>query len=271
MTEEVNGGTPHERDRPPLPVAVGVLVLLVVGIIWWVAITHPSQAGVSALPSQAAGSTVQPATIDNLVLEEGPEPMTTGGAYHSINTRAEDPSPLTTAELSQVFPPGKGTGPMEISPDCAGAVTGALIIQALNAAGCDQVLRVIITCTGGTSCTSLIDIFNLTGGPSLTQAARAFGQEPGAGGTIAFPFHPPNSAPDGFILPWHGITAADIASASGNAADVDAFGHLLVVLWTYSPDGGSLAAMGASAVNGLIETAELSQFADDRADNGLTR
>lgn len=40
--------------------------------------------------------------------------------YHPIDTRAEDPAPLTTAELAKVFSPGQGGGPMEVSPDCAG-------------------------------------------------------------------------------------------------------------------------------------------------------
>lgn len=270
MVEDANGGTPQgrawrERAGLPLPVAIGALVLLVGGIIgWWITASQASQA------SQAGGNAWQPATINNLVLEEGTEPITTGADYHAIDTRAEDPSPLTTAELTQVFPPGQGGGPTDVSSDCAGAVTGVLIIQALKAAGCNQVLRLIATSTGtGGPCTALIDIFNLAGGPSLIQAARAFGQEPGSGATNFYPSHPPDAAPDGFILPWHGISTADIARASGNAADVDAFGHFLVVIWTYRPARGSQGSLHAQLVNGLIEIA-LSSFADNRADDGAT-
>ena len=103
-----------------------MIVLLAGGVTWGI------------MASQPGRPAWQPATIDNLVLEEGPDSITTGTDYHPIGTRAEDPAPLTTAELAKVFAPRQGGGPMAVSPDCAGAVTGALIIQALKAAGCSQ-------------------------------------------------------------------------------------------------------------------------------------
>jgi hypothetical protein len=163
-----------------------------------------------------------------------------------------------------VFAPGQGGGPMEVSPDCAGAVTGAPVIQALKAAGCSQVLRLITTATGTWTFAGLVGIFNLAGGPSLIQAARAFGQEPPSGGANAYPSQPPDAAPGGFILPWQGTSAAGVARAAGNAADVNAFGHFLIVIWTYSTTGGSPDGTGAQLVNELIEI-KLSQFADNRA------
>lgn len=206
----------------------------------------------------------QPATINNLVLEEGPASITTGTGYHPIDTRTEDPAPVTAAELAPVFPPGHGDGPVKVSPDCAGAVTGAPVIQALKAAGCSQVLRLITIATGtGGPFAAQIDIFNLAGGPSLIQAARAFGQEP-PGGTDAYPSHPPDAAPGGFIVPWQGTSAAGVARAADNAADVNAFGHFLIVTWTYSTTGGSPDGTAPQLVNGLIEL-KLSQFADNRA------
>jgi hypothetical protein len=255
VVQGANGGTPPGRQRAArLAVAgIGVLVLLAGGITWGIMTFQPER------PAW------QPSTIDNLVLEEGPASITTGTDYHPIDTRTQDPAPLTTAELAKVFPPGHGDGPMEVSPDCAGAVTGAPVIQALKAAGCSQVLRLITTATGtGGPYAVLVDIFNLAGGPSLIQTARTFGQEPPAGGTDAYPSHPADAAPGGFIVPWQGTSAAGVARAAGNAADVNAFGHLLVVTWTYSTTGASPDGTGAQLVNGLIEL-ELSQFADNRA------
>jgi hypothetical protein len=257
VVQDANGGTapgPARQQRAArLAVAgIGVLVLLAGGITWGIMTSQPGQ------PAW------QPATIDNLVLEEGPASITTGTDYHPIDTRTEDSAPLTTAELAKVFSPGQGSGPMQVSPDCAGAVTGAPVIQALKAAGCSQVLRLITTATGtGGPFAGLVDIFNLAGGPSLIQAVRAFGQEP-PGGPNAYPSQPPDAAPGGFIVPWQGTSAAGVASAAGRAADLEAFGHFLIVIWTCSTTGGSPDGTGAQLVNGLIET-KLSQFADNRA------
>jgi len=112
VVQDANGGTPPKRARQQraarLAVAgSGVLVLLADGITFWV------------MASQPGRPAWQPATIDNLVLEEGPASITTRH-YDPIDTRAEDPAPLTTAELAKVFSPGQGGGPMEVSPDCAG-------------------------------------------------------------------------------------------------------------------------------------------------------
>jgi len=258
VVEDADGGTPlgqalQQRAARLAVAGIGVLVLLAGGVTWGI---------MASLPGRPAW---QPATIDNLVLEEGPASITTGTDYHPIDTRAEDPAPLTTAELAKVFQPGQGSGPMEVSPDCAGAVTGAPVIRALRAAGCSQVLRLIATATGsGGTFPGLVDIFNLAGGPSLIQAARAFGQEPPSGGVNAYPSQPPDAAPGGFILPWQGTSAAGVARAAGNAADVDAFGHFLVVIWTYSTTGSSPNGTTAELVNGMIEL-KLSQFADNRA------
>jgi hypothetical protein len=55
-----------------------------------------------------------------------------------------------------------------------------------------------------------------------------------------------------------------VARAAGNAADVDAFGHFLVVVWTYSSGGGGPYDSVPQLANGAIELV-LSQFADNRA------
>ena len=216
--------------------------------------------------SQPGPSAWQPATIDNLVLEGEPGPLTTGTGYHPIDTRAEDPAPLTTAELAKVFRTRKGSDPMAVSQDCAGAVTGTPVIQALKAAGCSQVLRLITTATGtGGPFATQVDIFNLAGGPSLIQAARAFGQEPLYGNTDFYPSHPPDTEPGGFIRPWPATSG--VARAAGNAADVDAFGHFLVVLWTYSVAGGGPDGNAEHLTNMGTEL-ELGQFGDNRASAG---
>jgi len=262
VVQDANGGTSPGRARQQLAsrlaiAGVGVLVLLAGGIAWGIVASQPGR------PAW------QPASINNLVLEEGPAPISTGTAYHPIDTRAEDPAPLTSAELAKVFSPGQGGGPMEVSPDCARAVTGAPLIQALKAAGCSQVLRLVTTATGTAGpFAGLVDIFNLAGGPSLIQAANAFGQEPPSGGISAYPSQPPDAAPGGFIVPWQGTSAAGVAGAVGNAADVNAFGHFLVVIWTHSTTGGSPDGTNAQLVNALIET-KLSQFADNRADGSF--
>lgn len=156
---------------------------------------------------------------------------------------------------------------MEVSPDCAGAVTGQPVIQALKAAGCTQVLRLITTATGSSGLSvGQVDIFNLAGGPSLMRAVRAFGEE---SPFSSLPNQPPNVAPGGFILPWQGTAAAGVARAADNAADVNAFGHFLVVIWTYTADGDP-SGTAAQLVNGLIENV-MSQFADNRADDSFDR
>lgn len=160
-------GRARQQRRARLALAgIGALVVLVGGIT----------SGIMA--SQPGRPAWQAASIDNLVLEESPAAVTTGTDYHPITTRAEDPAPLTTAEAGKAFQRGQRHSPVEVSPDCAGAVTGEPVIHALKAAGCTQVLRLITTATG-TSGPSVgqIDIFNLAGGPSLTQAVRAFGEE----------------------------------------------------------------------------------------------
>lgn len=230
---------------------IGVLVLLAGGA---------ACGGAASAPAPAAAASVSPpASIENLVLQAGPAAAAHGSDNPRIATRGEDPAPLSTAEIAEVFPPGKGTGPSQVSANCAGAVTGQAVVRALRAAGCTQVLREIATCTGtGGPYTGLIDIFNLASGTATYQAARAFGEdEPN---TSIFG---PNVASGGFILPWAGTSAAGVASAANNAADVDAFGHFLVVLWTYSSDNPDIVD-GAGNCNGLFEL-HLSQFADNRA------
>jgi len=221
-----------------------VLVLLVGGIAWRVVTSQPGQ------PAW------QPGSIENFALLAGPAATAAGDNYPQIATRAEDPAPLTTAELAKAFP-AKYYGPVQVSADCAGAVTGQTVVRALRAAGCTQVLRLIATSTGtGGRYPGPIDIFNPTCGAAAYQAAREFGQEsstPDIGG--------PNVAPGGFILPWPGTAAAGVARAPGNAADVDSFGHFLAVLWTYGPNNGD--DFTAGLVNGMFETI-LDQAAENR-------
>lgn len=122
-------------------------------------------------------------------------------------------------------------------------------------------LRLITTSTGtGGPYTALIDIFNLASAAAAYQAAWAFGEEwPYA--NLDPPL--PNAAPGGFILPWPGTPAASVARAAGNSADVDAFGHFLVVLWTYGSGGATPDDSGPQLANGLFELV-LGQFAENR-------
>jgi hypothetical protein len=255
----VTSGTMRQRRAQLAVAGTGMLILLAGGITWGIMASQPAR------PAPAW----QPASITNLVLLEGPESLPTGTDYHPIATRAEDPALLSTDELAKVFRPGKYGGPSQVSADCAGAVTGKAVARALRAAGCSQVLRLITSATGTTGPSVVqVDIFNLAGGPSLIAAARAFGEEPSYG-VEAFPSQPPNSAPGGFILPWRGTEAAGVARAGGNAADVDAFGHFLVVVWTYSTGSGGPDG-AAELVNGMVEL-ELSQWADNRAVDAADR
>jgi hypothetical protein len=215
-------------------------------------------------PRPALAPSDRPGSIYNLVLQAGPAVAAQGNNYPGMATRGQDPSPLSTGELAAVFPPGRGGGPEEVSTDCAGAVTGQPVTRALQAAGCGQVLRLIATSTGtGGPYTGLIDIFNLASGAAAYQAARAFGEE-SPNGSGPNPLVPPNATPGGFILPWPGTAAAGVARAPGNAADVDAFGHFLVVLWTYGHGGATANDSGPQLANGLFEL-HLDQFAGNRA------
>lgn len=213
----------------------------------------------------------QPASINNLVLQAGRTAAADGSDYPQIATRSEDPAPLSTSELAKAFPRGK-YGPSQVNTDCAGAVTGQAVARALRAAGCSQVLRLIATSTGtGGPYTGLIDIFNLASGTAVYQAARVFGEEsPYGSGANLFPPQPPNAAPGGFILPWPETPAANVARAPGNAADVDAFGHFLVVLWTYGHGGPTVDDSGPQSANGLFELV-LGQFAQNRVDHDSAR
>lgn len=235
-------------------VGVAAAALIAGGLLW---------AGAAAGHAKVPGW--QPQTIDNLVLEAGPGAIAVGHGYSQIATRAEDPPPLSVPELARVFPPDSGGRVMGLSSNCAAAVTGRAVKQALASGGCSQVLRLIATSTGtGGPYRGLIDIFNLASGAAVYQAARAFGEEsPYSDSAALVPRPPPNAAPGGFIRPWPGTPAANIAHAAGNAADIDAFGHFLVVLWTYGSGGATVDDSGPRLANGLFEL-RLGQFAENR-------
>lgn len=240
-------------------VGVAAVALIAGGLLW---------AGAAAGP--AAVLRWEPGSINNLVLQAGPAAAAAGSDYPQIATRGEDPAPLSTGELAKAFPPGGKYGPSQVSADCAGAVTGQAAARALRAAGCSQVLRLIATSTGtGGPDIGLIDIFNLASGAAAYQAARAFGEESPYGSGARLPL-PPNAAPGGFISPWPGTPAAGVARAPGNAADVDAFGHFLVVLWTYGSGGATVDDSGPQLANGLFELI-LGQFAENRVGRDSAR
>lgn len=69
------------------------------------------------------------------------------------------------------------------------------------------VLRLVATANDsrGAHYTSLIDIFNLSSGWSVYQAAREFGEKSSCSDSKELvPRPPPNTVPGGFIRPWPG-------------------------------------------------------------------
>lgn len=205
----------------------------------------------SAGSPQVASAAWKPGSVDNHVLEAGTKNMATGNGYQRIATRAKDPRPLSARELSGVFP----HSPIQLSPDCADAVTGQALKTVLTARTCSQVLRLITSPpqNGGGHATALIDIFNLTNGTAVYDAGRLLGQYP-VDENVLPPgtTHVPNRAPGGFLRSWPGTPASNMAGASGNSAVVDGFGHFLVVIWAR---GETNSLMGNDGVAALLDTA----------------
>jgi Protein kinase domain len=152
------------------------------------------------------------------------------GTYCHIQVRADDPAPLTVAEL---FPPAftneadktsYSLVSTKVDTTCSNAVIGADLIKDLQLGSCSQVLRASYV-SGDATMMGTIGVINL----ATTDAAHS-------AGLTAGPPHPAavwTAGPNDFIEP---LTAAKgIASKLGNGtgiAEAEYKGHYLILTWS---------------------------------------
>lgn len=239
-------------------ISVAVLVVAIVFFFCGACSSTWSVAGKAS--SGKAGDSWQPSSIENRVLEAGSKVISSGHGYKRIAARVDDPRPLSAHEISMIFP----LKAAQLNSDCAAVVTDRAVSSSLAKGGCSQVLRLVTTASdnSGGHAMSLIEIFNLESGNAVYRAANVFGQKTTYGDmSIKGMPRTPNFPPKGFIRPWSGTVASNVATASDNAAEVDGFGHFLVVIWTFGETNSVIGNDGASS---LFDDA-LSKFASNRA------
>jgi serine/threonine-protein kinase len=144
------------------------------------------------------------------------------GIYCHIQTRTDDPQPLTAAEL---FPlsvtAGKSSYSLastKVETTCPQALIGAELIQAVQAGGCTQVLRASYV-SGDSTTMGTIGVINLSTTDEAHSAGKVVGQTD-------------------FIAPLTASTGA--ARQMGNATGVvesEFKGHYLIVTWSEFVDG----------------------------------
>jgi hypothetical protein len=264
QSPSAGGGTPPGRWRqlglPGRAAVAGVAAVALIaggGLLWS-----------DAAAQHAPAPRWEPASIDNLVLQAGPSDVAIGNGYPNISTRAADPRPLSLPEITRVFPPSSGDKERELGTNCGAVVLGRAVKQALASGGCSQVLRLvdISSDSRGAHYTSLIDIFNLSSGRSVYRVAREFGEKSPYSPVVtnSWPRLPPDTAPGGFIRPWPGTPAANMARAAGNEADIDGFGHFLIVIWSSGAGTSTAGSAMQGAVSAQLELILSQKFAENR-------
>jgi hypothetical protein len=229
------------RPRSPKPAVVAGTIG---GVVAAALITAAVLLWTGAISLHASPPSWQPGTINNLVVQGGPF-----AAYGPSNllTRTDGSRPLSVPEMRRVFPPRWGNRDTQLSSDCAAAVLGRAIRKALAAGRCTQVVRMVVTGHDSTGAhyISQIDIFNLKNSLSVYRVAEELGEiSPYQKGLD--PRIPPNAAPRGFIKQWPGTLAAHLARATVNGADINSYGHFLIVIWT---EGGTEFSQGLISGN----------------------
>jgi hypothetical protein len=193
------------------------------------------------------GSTSSGSTAQGPLPTSGSEPSQQAcaaelGTYCHIETRADDPTALTTAEL---FPPAFTNDTDKISyqlvstkvdKTCANAVIGTSLISALKSGQCTQVLRGSYV-SGNGKIMGTIGVVNLTTTNEAHDAGKVVGQ-------------------NDFIAP---LTASKgVASKLGNGTGVveaEYKGHYLILTWSEFVNGTSPTT--------TAENDQLEQFGND--------
>jgi hypothetical protein len=196
--------------------ALAVVAVGIIGVAAYVFVLNPSSASnnsaaTGALPTGTAEPSA--AACDQQL-----------GTYCHIETAADDPKPLTVAEL---FPPAF-TDPTDkmsyslvstkLDTTCANAVVGQTLINALTAGKCTQVVRASYV-SGDGKIMGTIGVVNL----STTNEAHYAGKDVGE---------------NDFITPLTSKTG--VASKLGNGTGVvgaDFKGHYLILTWSEYVNG----------------------------------
>ncbi|MFC5186292.1 hypothetical protein [Actinomadura harenae] len=246
---QAQGGRPGARTQGKRPQAkrgpsartyfgwaVGLVVLLVVGVGALVVGTHDSRAkpgaddGGGASLGATAPTGATPSTYSS---------SPSGRAYTGIEKRSADAAPLTTGEA---FPPDASTVQVsrkarltlkgkELGSSCPAAVWGAATAKAVWRAGCTQVARTLYADTAHGYALS-VTVFNLADVSSANTLVDALGQ--GSGG--------------GFVRPLGSGSGGALGAFGQNgygAARGVAMGHFAVVAWAQRLSGSGDAASAA--------------------------
>ena len=155
----------HRRYPRSAILVAAVLVLVAGGALYLgsrlISRNHPT-AGPRSTPAASATPT--------------PTPTPTLGPYGHIASRADDPAPLTIAQLYPVSFTGGGASfartADRLSKSCGNAVVGSNLQSAIGSAGCTQAVRA--TYLSGTKM-GTIGVFNLKTASDASKAGRAAG------------------------------------------------------------------------------------------------
>jgi hypothetical protein len=170
-----------------------------------------------ARPHPGALATNKPKTVST----PAPSPTPTLGPYGHIATRADDPLPLTIAQL---YPPAfaaPGGSVLRtadrIGTNCGAAVAGSNLQAALSSAGCNQVVRATYLQAKRTLM-GTIGVLNLRSGNAAKAAARSAG-------------------PANFIaqVPGRNAPTSKIGQGTG-IEEAFAKGHYLILIWAEFTD-----------------------------------
>lgn len=205
------------RGKRLLFAALAVVVVGIIGAAVYVFVLSPSSPSNTAsatgpLPTGSAPPPSQQACAKTL------------GVYCHIETAADDPTPLTTAEL---FPPAftnekdktsYSLVSTKVDKTCKNAVIGSALIKELQTGKCTQVVRASYV-TGGNKIMGTIGVVNLTSTNEAHHAGKVVGQ-------------------NDFIAPL--TSAKGVASKLGNGTGVvEAVfkGHYLILTWSEFVNG----------------------------------
>ena len=203
------------RGRRLLLAALAVVVVGIVAVAVFVFVIQGS-------PTSSVGSAGPLPSASTVPSQQ--QCAQTLGTYCHIETRADDPTPLTTAAL---FPPEFTNEKDKMSyslvstkadSNCSSAVIGSTLITALKSGQCTQVLRASYVSSDG-KIMGTIGVVNL----STTSLAHAAGKVVGQ---------------NDFIAP---LTASKgVASKLGNGTGVveaEYKGHYVILIWSEFVDG----------------------------------
>jgi hypothetical protein len=192
--------------------ALAVIAVGIVGVATYAFVLKPKSSPAASMNAQGPLPTGSAAASQQACAQ-------TLGVYCHIAARADDPTPLTTAEL---FPPAftnktdktsYSLASTKVDKTCSNAVIGADLIKQLQAGNCTQVLRASYV-SGDGKIMGTIGVVNLSTTNGAHYAGKVVGQ-------------------NDFIAPL--TSAKGVASKLGNGTGVveaEYKGHYLILTWS---------------------------------------